>query len=54
MKSDLCQSIKEEIILKAIAFYILNLFGHSLWVELEEINNCGRKVKGVLVSKYSS
>lgn len=36
------------------SFYILNLVGHSLLVELEEINNCGKKVKDVLVSKYSS
>lgn len=51
MKSDLCQALH---LYQSIAFYILNLFGHSLLVELEEINNCGRKVKGVLVSKYSS
>ena len=31
--------------MKAIAFYILNVFGHSLSVELEEITHCGRKGK---------
>lgn len=40
----LYHGVKEELILKAVAFYILNLFGHSLLAELEEID-CGRKMK---------
>lgn len=41
----LYHNVKEEIILKPIAFYILNLFGCSLLIELEERADCGRKVQ---------